>query len=81
MRRKTGLLLVSSANVADYSESESSDQQNFEPVGGKWNFDYSNRKKMPDTIIPPEYPRFPKDRITLESIELVNKSFQIILEK
>ena len=75
MRRKTGLLLVSSANVADYSESESSDQQNFEPVGGKWNFDSSNRKKMPDTIIPPEYPRFPKDRITLESIELVNKKF------
>ena len=77
MRIKTGLLLATPPS-ADYSSKAKSDDSNpktFEPIGGKWNFDSLNRNKMPDTIIPCEYPRFSKDHITLESIEFVNKKF------
>jgi len=35
-----------------------------EPVGGQWNYDKLNRKRLPKGLIPPEVPSFPPDKIT-----------------
>ena len=49
--------------------------QDGKPIGGKWNFDKANRKKMPDNIDPPGIPSFEPDQITLDVIDLVEKKF------
>lgn len=50
--------------------------ENDVPVAGKWNFDASNRQKMPDGVAVPTRLEFKKDTITLESIELVKNKFK-----
>ncbi|MEX0884603.1 MAG: cryptochrome/photolyase family protein, partial [Cyclobacteriaceae bacterium] len=35
------------------------------PVGGKWNFDHENRKKLPDNVVVPPPPDFQNDVTTL----------------
>ena len=46
-----------------------------DPVGGQWNYDAENRKKLPASRITPEVPRFAPDRITREVIALVSDRF------
>ena len=45
------------------------------PIGGKWNFDSENRKKLPKGQIPPKNKEFAMDSITQEVIELVQEEF------
>jgi deoxyribodipyrimidine photolyase-related protein len=45
------------------------------PVGGQWNYDAENRKKLPAKIIPPPTPRFAPDRITREVMAIVQDRF------
>ena len=45
------------------------------PVGGAWNFDIENRKRLPADLIPPARKRFPPDPITRKVISLVEKRF------
>jgi len=45
------------------------------PVGGKWNFDAENRKKLPAGLRPPRPRRFPPDEMTREVIALVARRF------
>ncbi len=45
------------------------------PVGGRWNFDHDNRKRMPGGIVPPEPPRFPPDETTRAVMALVAARF------
>ena len=59
MRRKTGLLLDDAG----------------EPVGGKWNLDTENRRKLPKGMCPPEPASFEPDAVTREVIELVSSRF------
>jgi deoxyribodipyrimidine photolyase-related protein len=59
MRRKTGLLLDDSG----------------EPLGGTWNLDAENRKRLPDDLRPPEPVRCHPDPITREVMELVRSRF------
>jgi deoxyribodipyrimidine photolyase-related protein len=46
-----------------------------EPVGGQWNYDQENRKRLPKSLVPP--PRFlpPADEVTREVIDLVARRF------
>lgn len=46
-----------------------------EPIGGQWNFDHDNRKKLPRGHLPPERPGFAPDAITSEVIALVADRF------
>ncbi|NEU13050.1 cryptochrome/photolyase family protein [Methylobacterium sp. BTF04] len=46
-----------------------------EPVGGQWNFDHDNRKKLPKGHVPPQRVGFPPDAITQEVIALVEREF------
>ncbi len=46
-----------------------------EPVGGQWNFDHDNRKRLPKGHRPIERPRFEPDLITQEVISLVERRF------
>ncbi|MCC0804697.1 cryptochrome/photolyase family protein [Methylobacterium sp. W2] len=46
-----------------------------EPVGGQWNFDHDNRKKLPRGHSSPERPGFAPDAITSEVIALVSDRF------
>ena len=46
-----------------------------EPVGGRWNFDAENRKRLPKGHVPPERPGFPPDAVTREAIALVAARF------
>ena len=46
------------------------------PVGGKWNFDAENRKKLSGQETIPERLRFPPDAITNEVIQLVTGRFK-----
>ncbi|MDX9789886.1 MAG: cryptochrome/photolyase family protein, partial [Candidatus Kapabacteria bacterium] len=49
--------------------------KNDKPVGGKWNFDSENRKKLPDNAEVPAI-KFPeKNKYVYEAIEYVNKNF------
>lgn len=59
MRRKTGLLMD------DFGE----------PMGGKWNFDAENRRKLPQQLFPPEPARFEPDGTTREAMDLVAARF------
>lgn len=45
------------------------------PVGGAWNFDIENRKRLPADLTPPARNRFPPDPITRKVIRLVEKRF------
>ena len=46
-----------------------------EPVGGQWNFDAENRKKLPRGVVPPERRRFPPDAVTREAMADVARLF------
>lgn len=46
-----------------------------EPIGGQWNFDHDNRKKLPRGHRPPERLGFAPDAITSEVIALVADRF------
>lgn len=45
------------------------------PVGGKWNYDAQNRKKLPDDIAIPATTQFEPDEITQDVISLVERHF------
>ncbi len=45
------------------------------PVGGQWNFDPENRKKLPSHVAVPAKPSFSPDRITREVMALVAEKF------
>ncbi|GJD99567.1 cryptochrome/photolyase family protein [Methylobacterium isbiliense] len=45
------------------------------PVGGRWNFDHDNRRRLPADHRPPERLRFPPDAVTREVIALVARRF------
>lgn len=38
--------------------------QGDDPMGGRWNFDEQNRKRLPDDVIPPVDPHFEPDQIS-----------------
>ncbi len=59
MRRKTGLLLDDAGG----------------PLGGKWNLDSENRRRLPDGARPPEPARFEPDPMTRDVIECVRDRF------
>lgn len=46
-----------------------------EPVGGRWNFDAENRKKLPKGMAPPGRKRFPPDAVTREAMADVERLF------
>jgi len=46
-----------------------------EPVGGAWNYDRQNRKRLPKHVQVPAREATPPDRITLEVIDLVEHRF------
>ncbi len=46
-----------------------------QPVGGRWNFDAENRKRMPGGITPPRAPSFAPDTITRAVMDLVAARF------
>jgi deoxyribodipyrimidine photolyase-related protein len=46
-----------------------------EPLGGQWNFDKQNRKKLPDDVEIPERIRFEPDSTTNEVIQSVFRKF------
>ncbi len=45
------------------------------PVGGRWNYDAENRKRLPRGINLPDTPQFPPDAITTEVMALVRRHF------
>ncbi len=45
------------------------------PVGGRWNFDAENRKRLPPGVTLPSTPAFPPDDATRAVIELVETRF------
>ena len=46
-----------------------------EPVGGQWNFDHDNRKRLPKGHVPPERIGFTPDAVTQAVIGLVQTEF------
>jgi deoxyribodipyrimidine photolyase-related protein len=44
------------------------------PVGGQWNFDKLNRKRLPKGLMLPEIPSFPPDEITTEVMKEIEES-------
>ena len=49
--------------------------QDGEPIGGQWNYDADNRKKLPANHIVPKRPRREPDAITKAVIDLVTARF------
>ncbi len=45
------------------------------PVGGKWNYDAENRKRLPARMAVPDVPHFAPDAITIEVIAIVAALF------
>ena len=45
------------------------------PVGGAWNFDSENRKRLPPGLVPPTPRRFPPDAITRDVLALIARQF------
>lgn len=45
------------------------------PVGGSWNYDEQNRKRLPKEVSVPAMPQFPADEITLEVIREIEHHF------
>lgn len=50
--------------------------ENGKPVGGKWNFDKSNRNPMSEDVSPPELKTAAQDNITKDVINLVEDKFR-----
>lgn len=46
-----------------------------QPVGGRWNYDAENRKRMPAGIVPPVAPSFAPDPVTKAVIAMVERNF------
>ena len=46
-----------------------------EPVGGQWNYDKDNRKRLPKSLQLPQRLGFAPDAITLDVVELVRQNF------
>jgi len=46
-----------------------------DPAGGEWNYDHSNRKRLPAQAVPPVRMRFPPDAATREVMALVERRF------
>lgn len=59
LRRQTGILM----------------EPDGKPVGGQWNFDHDNRKRLPDGTNPPAPKTFPPDAITRILLERVTDDF------
>jgi len=49
--------------------------ENGNPLGGQWNFDKQNRKKLPDDVEIPERIQFEPDSITNEVIQSLSRRF------
>ncbi|XOV80103.1 MAG: cryptochrome/photolyase family protein [Aestuariibacter sp.] len=49
--------------------------ENGKPVGGKWNYDAQNRKKLPNDLVIPPQTSFKPDDITCDVLKLVAKEF------
>ena len=45
------------------------------PIGGKWNFDAENRKRLEKNHVPPELKTVPSDSYTNEALQYVEKYF------
>ncbi len=45
------------------------------PVGGQWNYDAENRKKLPQGVVPPATPRFAPDETTRAVMAIVADRF------
>lgn len=45
------------------------------PAGGKWTFDTENRKRMPESVIPPALPEFTNSAFVKEAVAYVQKNF------
>jgi len=89
--REDGRFLASTAWFADWAEGKSALRMEFfyremrkrhsllmngdKPLGGKWNFDAENRRKLPKTVTPPKPKRFPADEVTREVMALVARRF------
>lgn len=59
LRRKTGILM----------------EPDGKPVGGQWNFDHDNRKRLPDDITPPAPKSFIPDATTLGLLDRAQDDF------
>lgn len=59
MRRETDLLMGSDGK----------------PLGGKWNFDKANRKRLPESVAPPPPLRHDPDSVTEEVLSVVEERF------
>lgn len=46
-----------------------------QPVGGRWNFDYENRKKLPRKIFVPRVSKTARNEFAREAIRYVNQNF------
>ncbi|WP_421726731.1 cryptochrome/photolyase family protein [Bauldia sp.] len=46
-----------------------------EPIGGRWNYDAENRKRLPADVAIPERRRFPADAITRDVMALIAERF------
>jgi len=46
-----------------------------QPVGGQWNYDSENRRRLPRGTAPPRPPHFPPDATTRQVLALVGKRF------
>ncbi|OYV38759.1 MAG: cryptochrome/photolyase family protein, partial [Acidocella sp. 20-61-6] len=89
--REDDRFLASQQYFADWAEGKSSLRMEFfyrkmrqatgilmdgaSPVGGNWNYDSENRKKLPKDVKPPKPKRFPPDTITREVIAMVADKF------
>lgn len=45
------------------------------PAGGKWTFDTENRKKMPESVVPPALPEFSRSKYLAEAATYVRGNF------
>lgn len=50
---------------------------NNKPVGGQWSFDADNRKKIPKSIMLPQFPEFSKNNFLEEAETYVNSNFAV----
>jgi deoxyribodipyrimidine photolyase-related protein len=68
MRRRSGILMEKGGK-------EEGGKEKAAPVGGKWNYDAENRKRLPKGVAVPEVPSFKPDAVTREVIEMVEARF------
>ena len=67
MRRRTGLLMTSTGEADGQAEAQ--------PVGGRWNFDAENRKRLPPALHSPQPFAIAPDDVTQAVIDLVRRRF------